>query len=87
MHHCTIDYSAPYFPCDLLCDHVKLIVFGCRNKKALLIPRKLSPQLTVPANIGKPPYADSGVFPPWAENPQFHDAEVWILLAHCSSIQ
>ena len=63
----------PHFPSDS-CDTIYLL--GYRNKKALLIPRKLSPQLTVPANIGKPPYADSGVFPPWAENPQFHDAEV-----------
>ena len=40
------------------------------------MPRKLSPKLLVPAHIKKPPYADSGEFPPWAESPQVHDAEV-----------
>jgi len=48
----------------------------CRNKKALLVPRPLSPKLPVPDHIKKPPYADSGVFPPWGDTPQVHDDEV-----------
>lgn len=36
---------------------------------------KVSPKLPVPANIRKPPYADKGNFPPWADSSQVHNEE------------
>lgn len=45
------------------------------NKKPLLVPRKISPKLPIPASIQKPPYADSGAFPPWSDSIQKHDTE------------
>ncbi|GAX80185.1 hypothetical protein CEUSTIGMA_g7623.t1 [Chlamydomonas eustigma] len=45
------------------------------NKKSLLVPRKISPKLPIPANIKKPPYGDSGVFPPWGDMPQIQGSE------------
>ena len=41
-----------------------------------LKPGKVAPKSVVPANIPKPPYADTGVFPAWSETEQIHDATV-----------
>ncbi|EFJ41280.1 hypothetical protein VOLCADRAFT_102436 [Volvox carteri f. nagariensis] len=40
-----------------------------------LKPGKVSPKLPVPAHIRKPPYADRGDFPPWADRSQVHGEE------------
>ncbi|PNH02067.1 hypothetical protein TSOC_012025 [Tetrabaena socialis] len=37
---------------------------------------KVSPRLPVPVGIKRPPYADNGNFPPWAERSQVHNDEV-----------
>eukprot|EP00887_Chlorella_sp_A99_P000834 scaffold5.g834.t1 len=39
-----------------------------------LKPGKVSPQLPVPPNIQRPPYAFSGRMPDWDDRPQMHDA-------------
>ncbi|KAG1680191.1 hypothetical protein FOA52_000304 [Chlamydomonas sp. UWO 241] len=43
------------------------------NKKTLLVPRKIAPKLPVPGTVRKPPYGDSGEFPPWSSAIQVHD--------------
>jgi hypothetical protein len=48
----------------------------CRVDRQLLTPGKLSPMRLVPAHIPRPPYADSGAFPPLERQPQIHNAEV-----------
>lgn len=47
------------------------------QKRELLRPNvfAVAPQLTVPATINKPSYADTGVLPEWVEEPQIHDQE------------
>ncbi|MEW5298126.1 MAG: hypothetical protein WDW36_001281 [Sanguina aurantia] len=45
------------------------------NDRPELKPGKISPKLLVPAHIGRPPYADSGVLPPWSAKNQLHNAE------------
>lgn len=35
----------------------------------------MSPAREVPANIPRPPYADSGLMPPWDDKPQIHTPE------------
>ncbi|GIL60935.1 hypothetical protein Vafri_15742 [Volvox africanus] len=40
-----------------------------------LKPGKVAPRLSVPAHIRKPPYADKGDFPPWADRSQVHGEE------------
>ena len=36
----------------------------------------MSPKSPVPAHIRRPPYADKGNFPPWADRSQVHNEEV-----------
>ena len=39
-------------------------------------PGRVSPRLLLTPGINKPPYADSGKFPPWGQDAQVHDKEV-----------
>eukprot|EP00197_Chlamydomonas_leiostraca_P004669 CAMPEP_0202866282 /NCGR_PEP_ID=MMETSP1391-20130828/7302_1 /ASSEMBLY_ACC=CAM_ASM_000867 /TAXON_ID=1034604 /ORGANISM="Chlamydomonas leiostraca, Strain SAG 11-49" /LENGTH=300 /DNA_ID=CAMNT_0049546215 /DNA_START=136 /DNA_END=1038 /DNA_ORIENTATION=- len=45
------------------------------GNRPLLKPGKIAPKMPVPAHIRKPPYADSGDFPPWDPNNQIHGEE------------
>lgn len=49
--------------------------FACRTDRLLLTPGKVSPKSPVPMHIKRPPYADSGNFPPQEASNQMHDAE------------
>ena len=44
--------------------------------KARLVKGKLTPPMPVPDSIALPPYAKSGVNPPYTEKLEIHDAEV-----------
>mmetsp|Transcript_48476 Transcript_48476/g.155060 ORF Transcript_48476/g.155060 Transcript_48476/m.155060 type:complete len:307 (+) Transcript_48476:407-1327(+) len=43
--------------------------------RTLLKQGELSPKLEVPPHIMRPPYADTGVSPPWLDDPQIQDEE------------
>ncbi len=52
----------------------------CSHNRPPLKQGKVSPKLPVPAHIRKPPYADKGNFPPWADSSQIHNEEVRITM-------
>lgn len=45
------------------------------GEREMLKPGIVSPQVEVPDNIMKPPYAKSGIMPEWDHQPQIHDTE------------